>query len=71
MKDVLNKCRFIISTGIPLWKRQKEGSLQYLGASEKADIMDVARVVVDDIKELQRYLKIYHCPKPKDDETIH
>ncbi|XP_052076581.1 uncharacterized protein LOC127714542 [Mytilus californianus] len=39
--------------GLPTKERQKEGALQFLGASEKVEIMDVAQVIVNDIKDLQ------------------
>ncbi|XP_052067347.1 uncharacterized protein LOC127706729 [Mytilus californianus] len=39
--------------GLPTKERQKEGALQFLGASEKVEIMDVAQVILNDIKDLQ------------------
>lgn len=32
------------------------GSIKFLAASEKVDIMDLAVAVVDDIRKLQRYI---------------
>lgn len=47
-----------IFPGLPTKERQKEGALQFLGASEKVEIMDVAKVIVNDMKDLQRWLII-------------
>ena len=35
--------------------RQKQETIQFLGATEKADIMDVAKIIIDDVKS-NRYM---------------
>ena len=41
--------------GIPLRERHKQGSIMSVGASEKTDIMDVLKPVVDDLRNCERY----------------
>ena len=41
--------------GIPLRERQKQGSIMSVGASEKTDIMDVLKPVVEDLRNCERY----------------
>lgn len=40
-------------SGLPLSEMQKQGSVQFVGATEKADIMDIAAIVNEDIKKMQ------------------
>ena len=41
-------------TGLPLSLRHKQEHINFVAASEKADIMDLAKVVIDDITELKQ-----------------
>lgn len=44
---------YIVPVGLPLSERNRDSMIQFIGASERVDIMDIAKVVVNDIKDLQ------------------
>ena len=55
---ILSTCTIVVMylvLGIPLRERQKQGSIMFVGASEKTDIMDVLKPVVDDLRNCERY----------------
>ncbi|VDI47553.1 Hypothetical predicted protein [Mytilus galloprovincialis] len=51
--------------GIPIDMRQKQETIQFLGALEKADIMDVAKIIIDDIKSNRNGIETFDAANKK------
>ncbi|XP_063425521.1 uncharacterized protein LOC134709284 [Mytilus trossulus] len=52
-------------SGIPIDMRQKQETIQFLGATEKADIMDVAKIIIDDIKSNRNGIETFDAANKK------
>ncbi|CAC5357348.1 unnamed protein product [Mytilus coruscus] len=52
-------------SGIPIDMRQKQETIQFLGATEKADIMDIAKIIIDDIKSNRNGIETFDAANKK------
>ncbi|VDI67471.1 Hypothetical predicted protein [Mytilus galloprovincialis] len=67
-KDFVTKVRALLRImyhWIPIDMRQKQETIQFLGALEKADIMDVAKIIIDDIKSNRNGIETFDAANKK------